>query len=259
MTEVINIKELNLELIQPNTASYQNKDQGGTKIVVIGAPGFGKSTIIKSILYAKKHIIPVAMAMSGTEDSNSFFKTILPSTFVFNNYDEAQIEKYIQRQKIAKEHLGPMAWSALIIDDCTDDPKIFNKPLQQGLYKRGRHWKMLYILSLQYGMDVRPVIRTNISGTFILREPSLRNRKVMYENYAGIIPDFNTFCELMDQLTNDYSCLYIHNSSTTNNWQECVFYYKAPKIDDSFRFGCDEYIEFHEDRYNPEYVEPIVA
>ena len=81
----------------------------------------------------------------------------------------------------------------LILDDCTDDPRVFNKPLQQALYKKGRHWKMMYILSLQYAMDVKPVIRTNVDGIFILREPLLKNRESLYKNYASIIPDFGTF------------------------------------------------------------------
>lgn len=218
----------------------------------------GKSTLIGSLLYAKKHIFPIAMAMSGTEDSNHFYKSVLPSTFVFNNYDEEQIEKLIKRQKIAKEHVEN-PWCVMILDDCTDDPALFRKPLQQGLYKRGRHWKMWYILSLQYGMDVRPVIRTNVDGIFILREPNLRNRKIMYENYAAIIPDFTLFCELLDQLTTDYSALYIHNTTRSNDWKECVFWYRAKPIPKDFKFGSDEYWDFHFQRYNPEYVEPVTV
>lgn len=218
----------------------------------------GKSTLIGSLLYAKKHIFPIAMAMSGTEDSNHFYKSVIPSTFVFNNYDEEQIEKLVKRQKIAKEHVAN-PWCIMILDDCTDDPVLFRKPLQQGLYKRGRHWKMWYILSLQYGMDVRPVIRTNVDGVFIMREPNLRNRKIMYENYAAIIPDFTLFCELLDQLTTDYTALYIHNTTRSNDWKECVFWYKAKPIPPDFKFGCDEYWDFHYQRYNPEYVEPVTV
>ena len=82
---------------------------------------------------------------------------------------------------------------------------------------------MLYILSLQYCMDVKPVIRTNIDGTFILREPSLKNRRALWENYAGIIPDFSTFCEIMDQITDDYTALYIHNATQSNKLEDWVY------------------------------------
>lgn len=216
----------------------------------------GKTTLIASLMYAKKHIFPVGIVMSGSEDSNGFYKKLFPSTFVFNNYDEEQIKNFVRRQKIAKQHLEN-PWAVILLDDCTDDPKIFNGPLQQGMYKRGRHWKMWYILSLQYGMDVKPVIRTNVDGVFIMREPSLRNRRIMWENYASIIPDFTLFCELMDQITGDHTALYIHNTGTSNDWKECVFWYKAPLTPEGFRFGCPEYQQFHYDRYNPEYIDPF--
>lgn len=216
----------------------------------------GKSTLIKSLLHAKKHIFPVGMAMSGSEDSNHAYKEIMPSTFVFNEYNEDKITQFIKRQKLASHHL-PNPWAVMILDDCTDDPRIFNKPLQQALYKKGRHWKMLYILSLQYAMDVKPVIRTNVDGIFILREPLLKNREALYKNYASIIPDFTTFCELMDQLTDDYCALYIHGATQTNTWQECVFYYKAPVVSKDWKFGCPEYWDFHDARFNPQYKDNL--
>lgn len=255
--EIIQIKELDLELIPPSTDSFKNRTQGGAKIVVIGKPGTGKSVLIASLFYAKKHIFPVAMVMNGTEDSTQFYSEIIPSSFIFNNYDEEQVKKFVQRQKLSKQYIKEYPWAVLLLDDCTDEPGIFRKPLQQGLYKRGRHWKMLYILSLQYSMDVRPVIRTNVDGVFILREPNLRNRKVMYENYAGIIPEFKLFCDILDEITDDHTALYINNATKTNNWKDCVFWYKAPaKLPENFRFGADEIWDFHNARFDPNYTEP---
>jgi len=256
--QTIRIKELNLEKIEPSTKTYMDPKQGGSKIVVIGKPGTGKSRIIESILYAKKHIFPIGMVMSGTEDSNGFYRRIFPSTFVFNSYDEQQIKKFVQRQKIAKQHLSN-PWAVLIIDDCTDSPNLFRKALQQSLYKNGRHWKLLYILSLQYCMDVLPSIRTNVDGCFILREPNLKNRRSLYENYAGIIPDFKMFCDLMDGITDDYSALYIHNATQSNDWRDCIYWYNSQRqrIPDDFKFGCRDFYDFHFSRYNPEYVDPI--
>jgi len=255
--ETYRIKELDPDIIPPSTKNYKNPEQGGAAIVVIGKRGAGKSWLMRSLLYAKKHIFPVGMVMSGTEDANGFYGKMFPSTFIFNEYNEDKITKFIQRQKIAMKHVEN-PWNILLIDDCTDDAKVFRRPLQQGLYKRSRNFKTNYYLVLQYGLDVNPAIRTNVDGVFILREPNLRNRKIMYENYCGIIPDFKRFCDLMDQLTDDHTALYIHNVSKTNNWQDCVFWYKARKVPDDFRFGCQEYWDFHNQRYNPEYVDPLL-
>jgi hypothetical protein len=247
------IRELNPDDIPPGTHNYMNNSQGGSKIVVIGKPGTGKTTLVTSLLHAKKHIFPCGLVISGTEDSNGHYGKIFPKSFIYNKYDEKIIENFIKRQKIAKQHIQN-PWAALLLDDCTDDPKIFSRPLQQGMYKNGRHWKMLYILSLQYGMDIKPVIRTNIDGVFILREPNLRNRRVLWENYASCIPDFSEFCQIMDQVTDDYTALYINNAVQSNDPRDCVFWYKAPLINSGWKFGCDEFWMHHEERYNPESV-----
>lgn len=255
----IEISELDPDIIPPITSRMNDPNyNGGCKLVIVGKPGTGKSSLIKSILYSKKHIFPVGIAMSGSEDSNHAYKEIMPSSFVFNEYDEDKISQFIKRQKIAMRHL-PNPWAVMILDDCTDDPRLFNKPLQQALYKKGRHWKMLYILSLQYAMDVKPVIRTNVDGIFILREPLLKNRESLYKNYASIIPDFTTFCELMDKLTDDYCAMYIHGATQTNSWQECVFYYKASIISKDWKFGCPEYWKFHESRFNTDYQDNVTG
>ena len=250
---IVKLKELDLNIILPCENSHASRTQGGNKIVVIGKPGTGKTTLISSILYSKKHIIPTGMVMSGSEDSNGFYRKLFPSTFVYNEYNEDKIKEFVRRQKIAGQHLEN-PWSVLLLDDCTDDVKIFNNPLQHGLFKRGRHFSMLYILSLQYAMDVKPVIRTNIDGTFILREPNLKNRKCIWENYASIIPDFTLFCDILDSLP-EYTALYIHSCSKSNIWTDSVFYYKAEIPPASFKFGCKEFWDFHNVRFNQDYVD----
>ena len=247
-TKTLEIKELDVNKIMPNVGNFKDKDQGGSKIVVIGKPGTGKTTLITSLLHQMRDIYPVGMVMSGTEDSNGHYGKIFPESFIYNELNEEKVQDFIKRQKLAKQHLEN-PWALLLLDDCTDDPKIFSKPLFQGLYKNGRHWKMLFVLSLQYCMDVKPVIRTNVDGTFILREPNLKNRKALWENYAGIIPDFNQFCDILDQITDDYTALFVLNQTQSNRLEDCIFWYKAKPIRKNFKFGSKDYWKFHKQRY----------
>jgi len=256
VVETINIKELDLNTLNPRDSDYLDMEaSNGAKIVIIGKPKTGKSSIIASILHSKRHLIPCGMVFSGTEVSNNFYKKMFPSTFVFNEYNDDQIEKFINRQKVAIKYLsGGNPWSVLIIDDCTDKPSVFNDSKQIALFKNGRHWKMLYILAMQYCMDIRPSLRATVDGVFILREPNVRFRKSIYDNYASIIPSFELFCEIMDTITNDFTALYIANIAESNNWKDCVFWYKGhdPKKILPFKFGSQEVWDFHNERFDPE-------
>lgn len=219
----------------------------------------GKSSLIRSLLYEKSEIFPCGQVYSGTEDSNHAYGKFLPSTFIHNSFNQSAYMDFIRRQKIAKQYLDN-PWAVCVWDDITEDERIFNLPLVKGTYKNGRHWKMLHLLSLQYALDIKPVIRTNIDGAFLLRETNKRNRKVLFENYASAIDDYSDFCSIFDQVTNDYVSLYIHNRVQSNSFEDCVFWYKArDDIPQDFTFGCKEFWWFHEERYNPLYVDPITV
>lgn len=218
----------------------------------------GKSTCIQDIIASKSHITPVAQIFSGTEDSNHFYSEKFPGVCVYNKLDEKAVENFVTRQKAAMKYLEN-PWAIQIIDDCTDDPKILTKPLFQSYYKNGRHWKMVHILSLQYCLDIRPNIRTNIDYTFILRETNLKNRKSLHENYAGCIDNFQDFCDIMDQITEDYTALVINNRVQSNKIEDCIFWYKANpnRLPPNWKFGHPSAWDFHNERFNPAYQETL--
>jgi hypothetical protein len=248
------IKELDLNEIPPQSGD----DNNGVKLVVIGKPGCGKSSIISSIVDSKKHIIPVSQIFSGTEDSNGFYCSKFPSITVFNSLKDLKpVENFICRQKYSKRYLDN-PWAVQIIDDCTDDPKLFTRPLFQSYYKNGRHWKMMHILSLQYCLDIKPVIRTNIDYTFICRESNKKNRKSLFENYASCVDNQCDFETLMDSLTTDYCSMVVVNRLQSNEIEDCIRWYKAD-LDriKNFRFGCDDFWMFNDQRLDSKYEDPV--
>ncbi len=248
------IRELDLDMISPRPGA-ENKNS--SKIVVIGKSGSGKTMLIKSLLYNKHRLIPAALVFNGTEnvvDKEDRYGNFIPPIFVHNKLDSGVVDNFIKRQTIAKEQLvNP--WSVMIIDDCTDDPKIFKTQVFHKIAKYGRHWKMMFILALQYGMDIPRAVRSQMDGTFILRETNLAVRKTLFDNFAGIFPDFKSFCDVMDQITNNFTALYVMTHSTSNDWTQNVFYYKAKPIPDDFKFGNKDAWEFHKQRYNTNFTE----
>ena len=89
-------------------------------------------------------------------------------------------------------------------------------------------------------------LRTNIDYTFILREPYIANRKRIYENYAGMFPTFESFCQVMDQCTENYECLVVSNNAKSNKLEDQIFWYKATAHRD-FKLGSKEFWEMSKD------------
>jgi hypothetical protein len=128
----------------------------------------------------------------------------------------------------------------VILDDCLFDNTWARDKMMRLLFMNGRHWKVMLIITMQYPLGIPPILRTNIDYVFILRENYIANRRRIYENYAGMFPTFESFCQVMDQCTENFECLVINNNVKTNKLQDQVFWYKADGHND-FRLGSKEY------------------
>ena len=107
----------------------------------------------------------------------------------------------------------------------------------------------MFIITMQYALGIPPNLRTNIDYVFILRENYVSNRKRLYENFAGMFPSFEVFCQVMDQCTENYECLVVHNNAKSNKLEDQVYWYKAEAHDD-FRIGAEEFWQHHSNNFN---------
>ena len=88
--------------------------------------------------------------------------------------------------------------------------------------------------------------KCDIDYVFILREPYISNRRRIYDNYAGMFPTFESFCQVMDQCTENYECLVINNNAKSNKLHDQIFWYKADSHRD-FKLGSREFWELSKD------------
>jgi len=140
------------------------------------------------------------------------------------------------------------ARSYLLLDDCLYDSAWVKDTNIRSFFLNGRHKDLLLIITMQYVMGIPPLLRTNIDYVFILREPYVQNRRRIFENFAGVFPTFEIFCQVMDQCTEDYQCLVIHTNSKSNKLEDQVYWYKAEQHDD-FRIGAEEYWKYHNENF----------
>lgn len=223
-------------------------------VVLIGKRDTGKSYLCKDILYYHSDI-PVGQVISGTEGANQFYSKIVPKLFIHDEFNTNIVQNMLKRQKLmidkinGGEQVDPRAF--LILDDCLYDNCWAKDKFMRSVFMNGRHYKLLFMLTMQYALGIPPNLRTNIDYVFILRENYVSNRKRLYEHYAGMFPSFEMFCQVMDQCTEDYECLVINNNAKSNKLTDQVFWYKADSHPD-FRIGADSYWEYSKNNYSNE-------
>ena len=246
---------LELKKFDMKTISFKIHEAKGPVVVLVGRRDTGKSYLVRDLLYYQQDI-PLGVVVAGTEEGNGFYGKMVPKLFIHNEYNTAIIENVLKRQKgvlremkkqveaYKKSNIDPRAF--VILDDCLYDGTWAKDKMMRLLFMNGRHWKIMLIITMQYPLGIPPTLRTNIDYVFILREPYIANRKRIYENYAGMFPTFESFCQLMDQCTENYECLVINNNAKSNRLQDQVFWYKADAHND-FKLGSKEFWDLSKD------------
>jgi hypothetical protein len=258
---------LELKKFDMKSIQFKPNENKGPVVVLIGKRDTGKSFLVRDLLFYQQ-AIPIGTVISGTEEGNGFYGSMVPKLFVHNEYNTAIIENVLKRQRtvlkqVKKEMetykrttIDPRAF--VILDDCLYDNTWSRDKMMRLLFMNGRHWTVMLVITMQYPLGIPPTLRTNIDYVFILRENYIANRKRIYDNYAGMFPTFESFCQVMDQCTENYECLVINNNSKSNQLRDQVFWYKADAHGE-FRLGSKEFWELsksigsddEEEKYDP--------
>tara|TARA_B110000305_G_C19464115_1_gene656584 strand:- start:2904 stop:3737 length:834 start_codon:yes stop_codon:yes gene_type:complete len=242
---------LQLKKFDMKNISFKPNENKGPVVVLIGRRDTGKSFLVRDLLYYHQDI-PIGTVISGTEEGNGFYSKHVPKLFIHDEYNTAIIENIMKRQRSVLKQMNKEVESFkrttidprtfVILDDCLYDASWTKDKMMRLLFMNGRHWKVMLIITMQYPLGIPPNLRTNIDYVFILREPYINNRKRIYENYAGMFPTFESFCQVMDQCTENFECLVINNNAKSNKLTDQIYWYKASAHND-FRLGSREFWE----------------
>lgn len=231
-------------------------------IVMIAKRGSGKSWVVRSLLEYFKDI-PAGMIIAPTDRMNSFYGRFFPDTFIFYEYKSEIIEKVLNRQQDIIEkakkklEMGKKMddRAFLVMDDCLGQKGswVRDKPIQELLYN-GRHYKLMYILTMQFPLGITPELRSNFDYIFLLAEDYISNKKRIYDHYAGMFPTFDSFRQVFDQLTDDFGAMVIVNRGVKKTLFEKVYWYKAPDLSNmAVEMGCKQFRNYHTNNYNSEW------
>ena len=230
----------------------------GAIVAMIGRRGQGKSFLVKDLLFYKRDM-PIGTVISASESSNRFYSDMMPSLFIHEAFSPEIVANLVKRQKIVtkkmkqqmqmygKSNIDPYAF--LILDDLMYDAPTWIKDINiKDIFMNGRHCNLMFLVTMQFSLGIPPAFRSNIDYVFILRENYINNRKRLYEHYAGMFPSFEIFCQVMNQCTENYECLVIDNTSTSNRIEDCVYWYKGD-AHPPFKLGAPEFWQYHNNNY----------
>jgi hypothetical protein len=234
-------------------------------IAMIAKRASGKSYLTREILFHKRDI-PSTIAISKTEKLNKFYADFIPDIYIYDEYDNSILNRVYKRQsmisddnnrkiKEGKSIKDPRAM--LIMDDCMSSKGgwVKEQPISE-LFFNGRHYNLSFILTMQFPLGIPPEMRSNFDYIFLLADDFISNRKRLYDHYAGMFPDFNTFQQVFLDLTENFGCMVINNRVHSKDITEKVFWYKAKDTPD-FTMGSKVYKKFHGKNYDKNWNKKI--
>ena len=217
------------------------------------------SWLVRDIFYHHKEI-PIGLIFSGTEEANPFFGDFIPDSFIHSEYDSNLIETMLtkQSQKVKKarqnghadtDGLVPSNRAFVVLDDMLHDAAAWKKEKTiQSIFFNGRHYNLFFILTMQYPLGIPPALRSNIDYIFVFNEPSIKNRKKIYDDYAGMIPSLDHIFNILDSCTQNHECLVINNL-----WLKLVQKNHKAEKKEAFRVGHPKIWKYHDLHYNSKY------
>ena len=246
------IREFKLESMCENPA-----------IVMIAKRASGKSWVCRSIL---KHFkdIPVGIIIAPTEKMATppFYSDFFPDSYIHYEYKSETIEKLLVRQDIMiekkmdrqKENKGPIDPRGFILmDDCLSKKGSWMKdqPIMELLFN-GRHYQLMYMLTMQFPLGITPELRCNFDYIFLLKDDFYSNLKRLYDHYAGMFPTFDSFRLVFKELTSNFGSMVIVNRGACDNFLDKIFWYRAQN-DSVGMIGCEQFVKHHDDNYDNEW------
>ncbi len=237
-------------------------------LLFIGKRNTGKSVLVIDFLYYNQDV-PFCTCISPTDDFNLTFRPHIPSKFIFDSYSPELIEAFITRQKtlkIKKENAKAGHGDAsyrnidsrgfLIMDDLLADVEQWSKdPNLIWLFTNGRHIDATLIITVQYQLGIKPVMRVNTDFIFICKETKRMESEKLWKHYAGMFQTYDMFLQIFNQVTNNFGCLVIDNTSNSDRLEDQVYTYKAPlRTGNNFHICYAEFWVNNEDYINADTI-----
>lgn len=201
--------------------------------LIIGKRGSGKTNLIIDIAakLKKKYMIDRCVIFSPNDKHQNNYQSISGSQNIFIEPPTSESLRYIldtQSESITESKKCNMPDKKLLVifDDCLFHLTSKNKEIQELLFN-SRHYRITFIVSMQFPILMPPEMRTNFDYIYLFTDDTLSNQKRLYDHYAGMFPTFNSFRQVFTELTSDFGSMVIVNRGIRKALFDKIFYCKS--------------------------------
>lgn len=215
---------MTLELKKFDTSHFKYGDVA----LIIGKCRTGKSFLARDLLVKQDNSASINIVINN-EEVNNVYKECVPNLSIHNDYNSQIIENIKKRHFLVQNHIinTERQECILVIDNSIYDNSFFYDKNIKFLFMNGRHLKSKFIITMRYPLYLPLALQSNIDYVFILRENITVHKRKLWKHYGYMFHTFEGFDEVLEQCTEDYSCLVVKLDSKSHKMEDCLFWYKA--------------------------------
>lgn len=193
--------------------------------LILGKRSVGKTFLVKDLILKMNQIIDNIIIFSHPNNTIDYSPIIKPEDLskIISPFDNKYIENIIEER--FKPNLPNSTKLLIIFDNVLYSKKDFS--ILEKLLINARHYNIYTIITMQYPLGFPPEIRTCFDLVFVFQENFESNRKRIYEHYFGLIPTYDIFVKILNQICENYTCLVVNYFGMTLKLKDKLFWYKA--------------------------------
>ena len=204
--------------------------RGREFVVLCGGRGAGKTTLILDICYRAPHIFndpqSSGIILSGSEEGELLFSKYCPPAFMYYENSPSALAKVIEQAKRERRTSGRCRQRWIIVDDLSDDPKIFKARVYRQLAMLGRHFNIFVMIAVHDACTLPIYIRNQVDYIFMLRTSAEIDIQRLHKFYAGMFPSLKQMRDTFFATTQNRGALVVHKTST-GLLHDSIFSYRA--------------------------------
>ena len=239
------------------------------RMIIVGKPGTGKSLAARDVMYHIKDI-EAGIVCSPTDKFTGFWESFCPKVSVYYEYSPDAVRSLIESQEslfndtyyyllqegkktgkpVYKEEVKiPPVY--IICDDCLAENAMSKDPNIREIFMNGRHLRIFLLITAQWLMDMKINQRQLVDYLLICHEDSPEALQRLHRNFFSNYFSFQSFCDIVAQVTEDYGILVLDRTNTKSRkiedhvfWWQCNLHKPG-----SFKIGSEDYWNYSNSQY----------